>query len=307
MVKDKYVWIVALFVVAYFGWVAVSGILAHATTFSWSVHDQKVARMQAVGDVDGLIVGGSNALYSLSAKQMSELTGGSWFNAALPNEGFTVENQAAFLDQFAESVAAENVETVVISSVRHWRSGQIEKFNKRGLGFDGVKTPPLWLPYQPLWKVGDQGLDNFFPTVIADRGDLIHDAANLCVGSLPGVQPKWATDAEIDAMLNAWLPLVQSRFPQADVVFTLPSRYLRELPDPVETGLYLERLQSRIDTWVSAHAESGDGQISINLETVHTDPTLVCGRGPHFNAKGRALRTEALYTAMVDKGVLDAR
>jgi hypothetical protein len=307
MVKDKYVWLVALFVVLYVGWVAVSGFLTHATTFSWSVHDQKVARMQVVGDIDGLIVGGSNAVYSLSAERMSELSGGSWFNASLPAEGFSMDNQTAFLDDVVNSVDAEMVKTVIISSVKHWRFGHIDDFTKGGLGFDGVKATPFWLPHQPLWKLNDQGSAKIFPNLIAGRGDLIHEATDLCVGARPGVQPKWASNREIDVMLQSWLPVIHSRFPQAAIVVTIPSRYLREVPDPIPARDYVGRLQSRINAWISAHPESLGVQIYTNFEPVYTDPTIVCGRGPHFNAEGRALRTEALYKSMIEKGVLDGR
>ncbi|CAB4877292.1 unannotated protein [freshwater metagenome] len=306
-VKDKYVWFVALFVVAYIAWVAVSGFLAPATKFSGAMHDQKVARMHEVGAVESVIVGGSNAVHSLSAKRLSELTGDTWFNAALPREGFTQENMTAFLDDFVNSVDGEKVSTVVISSSRQWHTRRRDRPVERGLGFDGLKISPFWLPTQSLWSLVSEPPAKIFPTMISGQGDLVYEASDLCVPNLREVATEWATDSEIDSLLESWLPLVRSKFPNADMVITIPSRYMVEPADPVASADYLARLQSKIDAWIRAHPESAGVEISTILETNYDDPSILCTTGLHYNSKGRSLRTDAFFAAMVEKGVTDGR
>jgi hypothetical protein len=307
MVKDKYVWLVALLVAGYIAWVAASGFLTHATTFSWSVHDQKVARVQVVGDIDGLIVGGSNAVYSLSAEKMSQLSGGSWFNGALPMEGANFENQSAFLDDIADSIDAEKVRTVVISSISHHR-GKVEDdfLTQTGFGFDGVKLSPIWLPSQSLGTfVADP--PKVFSTLISNRGDLFHDAGKRCRGKAPDGTKLWLTDDQIDWVLETWLPLTHAKFPKADIVMTVPAMYLLRIPDLVDGLSYVERLQSRIDKWIEAHPEFSGIRVFSILEPDYENLSIVCNGNFHFNEKGRALRTDALYALLVDEGVFDDR
>ncbi len=309
MVKDKYVWLVALFVAGYIAWVATSGFLASATMFSGSIHDQKATRMQDIGAVENLIVGGSNAVYSLSAERLSEISGETWFNAALPREGFTQENMTAFVDEFVNLVEADKVSTVVISSARHWHLGKRDRIRESApeLGFDGIKTSPFWLPSQSLWDLISGPPAKIFPTIISRQGDLMHDATDLCQPNLRAVKTEWATDGEIDSLLESWLPLIHSRFPNAAMVITIPSRYTVDRVDPAASRDYLERLQSRIDSWIGAHPESAGIQVSIVLETNYDDPSLLCTTGGHYNSAGRSLRTDALFELLIEKGVTNGR
>ncbi len=313
MVKDKYVWLVALFVVGYFAWVAASGFLASATMFSGSIHDQKATRMQDIGAVESVIVGGSNAVYSLSAERLSELSGETWFNAALPREGFTQENMTAFVDELVNWVDADKISTVVISSARHWHVGRRDRLTESEsepgsvLGFDGIKTSPFWLPSQSLWDYFSEPPAKVFPTIVSRQGDLIHNATDLCKPNLRAVKMEWATDREIDSLLESWLPLIHSRFPNAAMVITIPSRYTVDRVDPAASRDYLERLQSRIDAWIGAHPESAGIQVSTVLETNYDDATLLCTTGGHYNATGRSLRTDAFYELLIERGLTNGR
>lgn len=309
MFKDKYVWLVALFVAGYIVWVAVSGFLASATMFSGSIHDQKATRMQGIGAVESVIVGGSNAVYSLSAERLSELSGETWFNAALPREGFTQENMTAFVDHFVNSIDADKISTVVVSSARHWHVGRRDRSEESApkLGFDGVKASPFWLPSQSLWDLISGPPAKIFPTIISSQGDLLHDATDLCQPNLRKVASEWATDREIDVLLEFWLPLIHSRFPNAAMAITVPSRYSIDRSDPAASADYLERFQSRIDAWLKSHPDSADIQVSTVLEKNFDDAALLCTTGGHYNATGRLLRTDALYAMLIEQGVTNGR
>ncbi|CAB4531282.1 unannotated protein [freshwater metagenome] len=307
IVKGIYVCLVAIFVAGYVAWVDVSGFLASATMFSGSVHDQKATRLLGIGVVENVIVGGSNAVYSLSAERLSELSGETWFNAALPREGFTQENLTAFVDHFVNSADGDRISRVVVSSARHWHVEKRDRFKESApeMDFDGIKAAPFWLPSESLWSLVSEPPAKVFPTIISSHGDIVHEAAHLCVPNLRAVNTEWATDDEIDSLLESWLPIIHSRFPNAAVVITIPSRYVVEPVDPVGADDYVGRLQLRIDAWIRAHPDAAGIEISTILETNYDDPSILCTTGPHYNAKGRLLRTDALYAAMIQKGVTD--
>jgi hypothetical protein len=165
-----------------------------------------------------------------------------------------------------------------------------------------MKDSPFWLPSQSLWDFVSGTPAKIFPTIIASQGDLVHDATDLCLPNLRKVATDWATDRQIDALLESWLPLVHSRFPRAAMVITIPSRYMVDRADPVASGDYLDRMQARIDAWIGAHPETAGIQISTVLETNYDDPSILCTAGLHYNATGRLLRTDALYAMLIEKG-----
>jgi hypothetical protein len=302
MAKGNFFRIVVLFVAAYFAWVGTSAYLAHATNFAWATHDQKLSRIQEIEDIAGLIIGGSNAVYSLSAERMSKITSEPWFNASIINEGFTFENKLIFLDDIVNSIDATKVRTVVLSSIRLFKSKKnTERFTQRGYGFDGRKLPPIWLPPGSLFSfiIGEQ--NGIFPNFISRSGDLLHEEANVCTKPGRPGETQRATDDQIVSFIARWLPAIHSRFPNADVVITIPSRYLASEPDPLEEEAYARKLESHVTTWIANHKKAASLSVTVTVEPNYTVDSILCNNSNHFNAFGRQLRTDALYAAMVGK------
>jgi hypothetical protein len=302
MVKDNFFRTVVQFIVAYLAWVGVSAYLARATNFAWATHDQKLSQIEEMEDVAGLIIGGSNAVYSLSAERMSTIDGEPWFNASIINEGFTLENQLLFLDDIVNSIDATEVRTVIVSSLRLVKSkkngGMI---TQRGYGFDGRKLPPVWLPFGSLFSFFTGEQNAIFPSFISRTGDLLYEEAKVC--TKPGRPGKLqrATDDQIVAFISMWLPAIHSRFPNADVVVTIPSRYLDSEPDLSEETAFVRKLESHITTWIANHEEDASFSVTVTPEPNYSVDSILCNNSNHFNAFGRQLRTDALYAAIVGK------
>jgi hypothetical protein len=81
-----------------------------------AVVDQHVANVQSVGQPAGLIVGGSNGYFSLSAAQLSAQRRERWYNASIINAGFTDQNFRSFIGMLARSMDPHQVKTIVYSS-----------------------------------------------------------------------------------------------------------------------------------------------------------------------------------------------
>ena len=302
MVKDKYVWLVFLLVAGYVAWVAISAHLARVTDFAFSIYDQKSAQLAGLGDVDGLIFGGSNAVFSLSAERLSELSGERWYNASIQNEGVTWENQVGFLDDVAASVDTAAVKTVVYASIRHVHRNLNEELFLRNIGFDEEPLPPLWLPYRSLVDTLVGPARPVFPQITSPSGDLMHDESGMCVNPRARGRLDWAPQAEIDEMLGLWLPAIRERFPNADIVITVPSQVIREksADDDRAAEEYLKLLTSRVAAWESEHSYATKVNIHTILEANVSDDSLVCNTDHHFNAEGRTIRTDALFANMRD-------
>lgn len=302
MVKDKYVWLVFLLLAGYVAWVAVSAHLARATDFAWSLYDQKSAQLENLGDVDGLIFGGSNAVFSLSAERFTELSGERWYNASLQNEGVTWENQERFLDDVTAAVDPTAVKTVIFASIRHVHRNLNDQLFLRDVGFDEEPLPPVWLPFRSMAETLVSPSRPAFPQIISPTGDLMHDESGMCVNPRPRERLQWAPQGEVDEMLELWLPAIRDRFPQADIVITVPSQVIREqsAADDRAAIEYLKLLGSRVAAWESAHPYPTTVRIQTILEANVDDETLVCNTNHHFNAEGRTIRTDALFAVMSD-------
>jgi hypothetical protein len=302
MAKDKYVWLVFLLVAGYVAWVAVSAHLARVTDFAFSLYDQKSAQLATLGDVDGLIFGGSNAVYSLSAERLSELSGERWYNATIQNEGVTWENQERFLDDVAESVDTDAVKTVIFASIRHVHRNLNDELFLRNIGLDEEPLPPLWLPYRSLAETIVGPNRPVFPQFTSPSGDLMHDESGMCVEPRKTARLRWAPQREVDEMLGLWLPAIRERFPSANIVITVPSQVIREVPADYDAAAreYLSLLESRVAAWESANSYPTKVAIRTILEANVNDESLVCNTDHHFNAEGRTIRTDALFATMRD-------
>src|SRR5262249_6887616 len=66
--------------------------------------------------VEGLMFGGSNAHYSLSAESLSYYTGGRWYNASIESEMYSVSRYKKFIQDLSASMDRTKVKYVVYSS-----------------------------------------------------------------------------------------------------------------------------------------------------------------------------------------------
>src|SRR5262249_23994550 len=78
-----------------------------------------IQNIQNGGGVDGLVFGGSNGFYSLSAETLSYYTGMKWHNASMQNEVLT---GMRVIQDFATGIDRTKVKYVVYSGVLpYWR------------------------------------------------------------------------------------------------------------------------------------------------------------------------------------------
>jgi hypothetical protein len=107
-------------------------IVAYAV-FLWMDHnlnddpDIKVhmQNIENIGRVDGLVFGGSNAVYSLSAESLSYFTGVKWYNASLRGELYNIKRYKNFIKDFSARIDRMKVGYVVYSSFLPYQIGGI--------------------------------------------------------------------------------------------------------------------------------------------------------------------------------------
>ena len=81
-----------------------------------------------IGSVDGLVFGGSNAVYSLSAEFLSYYTGVKWYNASVVGELQTINRHKNFIRDLSARIDRTKVRYVVYSSVLPYSIGKIAAY-----------------------------------------------------------------------------------------------------------------------------------------------------------------------------------
>src|SRR5215510_11262445 len=79
-------------------------IVAYAV-FLWIDHNHhkypEIQNIKNIGGVEGLVFGGSNAVYSLSAESLSYFTGVKWYNVSVMAELRNVKRHKNFIKDFS--------------------------------------------------------------------------------------------------------------------------------------------------------------------------------------------------------------
>ncbi len=72
-----------------------------------------IQNIQKIGSIEGLLFGGSNVVYSLSAEFLSHHMGIKWYNASVMNELRTIERHKNFIQDLSARIDPAKVRYVV--------------------------------------------------------------------------------------------------------------------------------------------------------------------------------------------------
>src|SRR5262245_45951906 len=114
--------VIPLVIVAYavFLWIDHNANYFAAT----KIHMQNIKN---VGRVDGLLFGGSNAAYSVSAEFLSHNLGKNWYNASVMGELGTIQRHKNFIRDLSTRIDRTKVRYVVYSTVAPYHTGAIAR------------------------------------------------------------------------------------------------------------------------------------------------------------------------------------
>src|SRR5262249_31318004 len=93
--------------------------------------------IQSSGSVDGLVFGGSNAYYSLSAESLSYYTGMKWYNVSIDYEAVT---GTRVMQDLSAHIDRTKVKYVVYSSILPYTPGGLARYKlDRKVNGEGIK------------------------------------------------------------------------------------------------------------------------------------------------------------------------
>jgi len=244
--------------------------------------------------IEGVILGGSNSAYGLSAKEFSNSLNSKWYNLSLLNEGFSNENYLNYIEKTITQEQRKNIKSVVYSSITPLRKGRIKIENKKiPYGIEGDKRFKL---------IGSISMAAYIKNYILKKsskkyplpdsfGDFDFNSCNHCTSEF-SVQFKVEPNS---ALIIYWfikqLESIRKLFPNATIYFTKPSEYYGNAFIKSQYNSLEKTLQTTIIEYKEKYNIINSHLI---LEPPFPDKSFCCDAMHHANESGRSFRTKRL-------------
>lgn len=256
--------------------------------------DSHYENVATKSDINALILGGSNAVYSLSAEMLTDQTPFRFYNASIVNEGFGTRNYFGFIDDLITDEQAEKTKLVIYSSVLFVRSvTNIPGFEDEILDILGQRNYPQLLPEKTFARFL---IDQLKPSKSVSRsygsitslGDFDFERF-IC-------EYNASLEAEFEAPsfdeVSKWIyerqSFVQTKFPNAQVIMVFPLEFDA---NPTLRNQYFDQIGSKLK-------EEG---VEYVIQRSTQDTSLICDAKHHANDKGRMVRTNDLIKQLLEK------
>jgi hypothetical protein len=277
--------VIPLVTVAY----AVFLCIDHNRNVNIAVIKHHIQNIQNSGSVDGLVFGGSNAFYSLSAESLSYHTGIKWYNASMDNEVFT---GTRVIKEFSSGIDWTKVKYVVYSSVLpYWKLANYA-IDKKVKG-EGIKPKRSILSYIkndgniPYRK---SEIRNGFGDLVFDRIKCDFTGANY----LRMLHERKESGISFESLMDNAIYFA-SMFPNASILIVLPSGYYGGLI--FDDSIFVQALRAKFYS-VLGERNLQNSMAKIIVQPPYESITQVCDSPWHANEDGRAWRTQNLIKSM---------
>lgn len=257
------------------------------------IAEQHALNLSDRDDIDCLILGGSNAVFSLSAEQISNQSSLTCYNLSLLNEG---HSDGAYSD-FIRTIPIDRtqIKKIFYSSVLPLNNkaflDRLRK-NKRQIGISGDNE----------FQITGRSLASYLKDFLQAKrlfearqypmpmrsGDFNFDDYDGC--QQDKIRDDWAL-ATINEDFKQWLGdnllTIRNFFPNADISYVLPSS-LRSQVNEDEFAKFSDTLRSVVES----------NSVNYIAQSSFLDVDVLCDGTHHGNAVGREIRTSELLVLM---------
>ena len=243
---------------------------------------------------DGIILGGSNAWYGLSAKSLGNLSNLTWINLTAPAEGYSDENYFNFITSSVSDKKRQNVSFVIYSS-NSLVTKNLEKRDNTPTDLVG-KNKISYLPQRSMasYLKESLGYTKFREYPVAEFGDFGFD--NYPCGkflSTPFKQREYLNKSDLHEWMAHKIKNLSEVFPNAKLIITVPNGFNKNLRQPDDEGR--RRLVEELKNILTKHVQDGKDSIYLTSQNPYPSSDLMCSDNWHANKAGRQWRTNELY------------
>jgi len=258
------------------------------------IAEQHTLNLSALSDINCLILGGSNSMYSLSAKQISENSDLNCYNLSLLNEGFSDE---AYFD-FIVSVPFNktDITNIFYSTIIPMRAKNVSLRllrNDNKTGISGDRDFQLFgnsiASYFQRWL---QNKDVFqskqYPNPTS-TGDFNFSEFECDSTNIKSRRALLDVHAKLGDWMNGNISSIRSVFPNAQMYFVLPSM-LSENVSERDLSIFSNMVRQEIV----------DKSVFFIKQSPFNNRSVLCDAVNHANAIGREFRTSELLKIIKD-------
>ena len=259
------------------------------------IAEKHLSNVSALDNLNCIVIGGSNAIFGISAEQISNQMNLKCYNLSLSSEGFS---DGAYWEFIENSLKEKNREIthVFYSSLRPLNKAVnlIERKANRdnGVGIDGNEGFQLIgrsvASYiKQFFTDGEINFDDHKYPNPNKWGDFVFDGYDQCnstnlVSNLRPIQDL--------PLLSAWtssqLSQMTSQFPNAAIYFILPSIFRNKNFDNVTFERVVDTLEE-----VIKDSDIQTQKVTLINQPPFDEERLLCDAGHHANENGRYVRT----------------
>ena len=263
--------------------------------------NNKQQALKNLDHIDGVILGGSNAWWGISAKSLSIYSDMTWANLAIPAEGYSDKNYEKFLQETLSQKKRQGVSFVVYSAATLVRNDFMKR--KRVSTNLYGKNQISYKPQRSLASnVKDwMGFTGFRPYPVENKyGDF--GFANYPCGTFkanPYNPREYLNENELSSWASEQLERISSLFPNAIIFIYMPNGFNDEI---IEKNNHLrEALIIKLQDFLFARENNDGDLVYLFSQEPYKSSDLMCADDWHANNEGRAWRTEELYQLINDK------
>lgn len=253
---------------------------------------------------NALVIGGSNSLWGLSAKQLHNNTSHNFYNLSLLREGRNSQANERFISEISEEfIKSEQINLVIYSSIAPLYQEVFSSFNK----FDSATNNQVF--YQSLrgnHEVGIKPFTSYYQyvkkkyykkTVIKKNNPRIDSFGDLdfskqaCRMEKSHYAYKMVDANQAAIFLNNKANFLSRIFPNAKIAVVIPSEY-------IFMTRYPRQWAQEVVNLFEANAKPYQ---RIIVQAPIPSFNFVCDANHHPNAKGREWRTQQLINSLKSK------
>jgi hypothetical protein len=260
-----------------------------------AIVEKKMQLFSSNQSLDGVILGGSNALFGLSAGSLSKFTNLRWANMAIPSEGFSSQNYFEFLSKSLSKKTRLEVSYILFSSVKSLRANELtitstrDIYGKKKLSLVPQKSFAGYVKYflQPKPE----------PLPKSDiNGDLDFITKN-CKLKIVNAVPPYKLVSSSDSILWITHNLIQisKLFPNATIIVEIPNGFTEQSIGDNS----LKNFEEQVKKGILEYVKKGSKSIYLTLQHSYPNSNLMCNDSWHANDLGRDWRTKSLYQSVI--------
>jgi hypothetical protein len=291
--KRIYVKIVLLFVLVYLIFLIFDNYQQH--------HQQNQLDKIKGNNIEALIFGGSNALNSLSARQLTHAVGMRYHNASMHNELGSNKSYNNYILHAAKLVDKNNIKEVVYSSILPFSSNSIKNHVKG----DSNLSPKI-IPYVS----GMSYLKNFFSNrfekiggasyaenqdelVFNSFGDFTNPEKNCFYDEYRNNFKPESIENSVNFLIEKSY-LLATNFPNSKIYITLPSLYYSS-PVP-KFSIFTTDLKRSFNKNLFILYPEIASRVTLIIQPLYPKLDFVCNDPIHATSLGREWRTKNLLS-----------